>query len=415
MSSTDIDADALLLQYLGEDFVAGAVSLVFESLLYGAYLVLICFSTLYLSVASRVPRLSSRITDMAASFYFSWRGPKNAHTVALLAVTLLMFAMSSTLLSMDIVNLILTIRGTTIAHLGYSLQDKADMTDDSLIPFFWVENGIFPFEFALGDGVVVWRAWALWKDSNRKALIAPLVLLAGSLGTSVAYVGCTARNGFPHPDANPPGCNDLYLASLCASMATNAAATVLIAWRAWMHRRYLKEMLGASTGKTRVQKVLVLLVESGAIYLAVWISQIYNFFPIAIARGAAYDADLTVTSACNQIVGIYPTLVIVLVSLQRTTWDSPGASRQRHTHTHAHTHTHTGMQFAAAPTPASAVDTSTDTVLSRGGGAGRRDAVHPVSGPFKAQAAGDRESDESGEICGDAAEEEGGKKAGTVV
>ena len=93
----------------------------------------------------------------------------------------------------------------------------------------------------------------LWKDSNRKALIAPLVLLAGSLGkrpvpstadaqptadrrdtaTSVAYVGCTARNGFPHPDANPPGCNDLYLASLCASMATNAAATVLIAWRAW--------------------------------------------------------------------------------------------------------------------------------------------------------------------------------------
>lgn len=35
MSSPDIDADALLLQYLGEDFVAGAVSLVFESLLYG--------------------------------------------------------------------------------------------------------------------------------------------------------------------------------------------------------------------------------------------------------------------------------------------------------------------------------------------------------------------------------------------
>ena len=39
-----------------------------------------------------------------------------------------------------------------------------------------------------------------------------------------------------------------------------------------VHRRYLKEMLGASTGKTRVQKVLVLLVESGAIYLAVWVS-----------------------------------------------------------------------------------------------------------------------------------------------
>lgn len=107
---------------------------------------LICFSTLYLSVASRVPRLSSRITDTAASLHFSWRGPKSAHTVALLAVTLLMFAMSSTLLSMDIVNLILIIRGTTIAHLGYSLQDKVDMTDDSLIPFFWVENGIFPFE-----------------------------------------------------------------------------------------------------------------------------------------------------------------------------------------------------------------------------------------------------------------------------
>ena len=68
------------------------------------------------------------------------------NTVALLGVTLLMFAMSSTLLSMDIVNLILIVRGTTIAHLGYSLQDKAAMTDESLTPFFWVENGIFPFE-----------------------------------------------------------------------------------------------------------------------------------------------------------------------------------------------------------------------------------------------------------------------------
>ena len=106
--------------------------------------------------------------------------------------------------------------------------------------------------------------------------------------------------------------------------------------------------------------------------------------------------------------GIYPTLVIVLVSLQRTTWDSPGASRQRRTHTH----THTGMQFAAAPTPAGAVDTSTDTILSRSGGAGRRDAVHPVSGLFKVPATGDRESDE---ICGDAAEEEGEKKASTMV
>ena len=38
MSSPDIDADDLLLQYLGEDIVAGAVSLVFESLLYGIVL-----------------------------------------------------------------------------------------------------------------------------------------------------------------------------------------------------------------------------------------------------------------------------------------------------------------------------------------------------------------------------------------
>ena len=128
------------------------------------------------------------------------------------------------------------------------------------------------------------------------------------------------------------------------------------------------------------------------------------------ARTAPHRPHRTVPLTRLPTQGIYPTLVIVLVSLQRTTWDSPGASRQRRTHTH----THTGMQFAAAPTPAGAVDTSTDTILSRsgGGGAGRRDAVHPVSGLFKVQATGDRESDE---ICGDAAEEEGEKKASTMV
>ena len=55
------------------------------------------------------------------------------------------------------------------------------------------------------------------------------------------------------------------------SAATNLLATALIAWRAWEYRRNLSQHLQLVSGRRWLGKLMVLLVESGALYLCIMV------------------------------------------------------------------------------------------------------------------------------------------------
>ncbi|PIL28079.1 hypothetical protein GSI_09832 [Ganoderma sinense ZZ0214-1] len=105
-------------------------------------------------------------------------------------------------------------------------------------------------------------------------------------------------------------------------------ATLLVATKAWQSRRRFKGYLVAKVGGSQVEKLLTLLIESGAIYSAIWLV-------IVIFQISEYQYwDITTSLLPNQRfmdyfgiflngvlvpgIAIYPTIIIVLVALNKS-------------------------------------------------------------------------------------------------
>ncbi|TFK82048.1 hypothetical protein K466DRAFT_438072, partial [Polyporus arcularius HHB13444] len=115
--------------------------------------------------------------------------------------------------------------------------------------------------------IVWWRAWVLWPDNRvvRWVCVTIIVLTGGSQTfvpspiTTLEY-----RTIF--------GGSVYGIAAGLFSLLTNVAATALIAYRAWMHRRLIMSYLKGCSPRTQVERTLALLVESGVLYSALWVS-----------------------------------------------------------------------------------------------------------------------------------------------
>ncbi|ETW80414.1 hypothetical protein HETIRDRAFT_452014 [Heterobasidion irregulare TC 32-1] len=346
MSST-ANNTASALQTFGDNIVQSGVALVCETLLYGMYLILIFFST----------------------YTLCRKGFRSAANVAMLVVTLTMFAMSTTLWASELAILIQRVRRGLVTRPDLSVPDN--VTDAAIASRveIWLPEVFFSFEFVLGDSVVIWRAWALWQD-NIKVLLAPLCLAVASALAAFALLGCGAKAHFGRVADAPALCHNSEVTSWVLSIAANVIATGIIGYKAWEYRQFIRKSLGSKSRRTQIEKVLALLVDSGAVYFVLWVPQILGFFPITFHPGPAHFTSVVFGSVCKQIVGLYPTIVVVLVNLHRSVLDSPNAS---HTHARAH-HSdlqQTNMRFASVPGVAASAAVVTETGI----GSVRRSAV----------------------------------------
>ncbi|KAL1719754.1 hypothetical protein EV715DRAFT_263077 [Schizophyllum commune] len=169
-------------------------------------------------------------------------------------------------------------------ELGTSVQDVMGL----LVRLDIMGTVANNFNYLVSDAVVVWRAYILWSDS----LVAKGILLSFLTGTLAIQ-------------------SDVKLAFL---LATNVVATVLIGIKFWYYRRDIKGALGLFTRKSQVEKVLVLLLESGITYCAIWIAYTIIWTDAEGLNISYYTSD-TFGSAIHNIAGIYPTFV-VLVAMQ---------------------------------------------------------------------------------------------------
>jgi len=92
---------------------------------------------------------------------------------------------------------------------------------------------------------------------------------------------------------------------IIVSLSVNVVATCLIAIRAWMHRRSTRPFR-MRTRKTQVEEVLILLVESGAIYALIQIASL-------IIR--ALDVDITSPTPVGTARGIIDQIYLYCASL----------------------------------------------------------------------------------------------------
>ncbi|KIY66727.1 hypothetical protein CYLTODRAFT_24229 [Cylindrobasidium torrendii FP15055 ss-10] len=140
----------------------------------------------------------------------------------------------------------------------------------------------------IGDCIVLWRAEALFRDEPprlRAMLLLPV--LAMLIPNRVVY-------------------------------GLSFLATMMMAWKAWRHRRLLRTSLGASHRKTLVERVTLIFLESGAVYICMYIVRTIGW--IAVSSPASPFALFVniVAPGIDQICCLHPAAVIILVNTNRS-------------------------------------------------------------------------------------------------
>ncbi|KAL1682648.1 hypothetical protein EV122DRAFT_203218 [Schizophyllum commune] len=173
-----------------------------------------------------------------------------------------------------------------------------------------MEVAMVRVNFILCDFVVVWRAWIVW--TGNKYVHGLLILcLVASIACSVADFVIT-YHAIQTLDIYGPA-ETRVLLDVVPLLVTNIVASVLVGIKVWDYRRTIKRSLGQHS-RTRVEKVMMLLVESGLIYAAIWIlylvlslTNITNFMNTSGPLFVVWRASLS-------LVGLYSTIVIIIVS-----------------------------------------------------------------------------------------------------
>ncbi|KAL1755423.1 hypothetical protein FB107DRAFT_213586, partial [Schizophyllum commune] len=168
--------------------------------------------------------------------------------------------------------------------------------------------------FIISDAIVVWRAWVLWHEER----IAKYILASCMLATVGARLNII---GFQHalkvltlsclaifnPEYSPVNNNYMMCIPL---LVTNVVATSVIGVRAWQHRRDMGALLGKKRRRTSVERIMLLLFESGILYCSLWAS--------SHLRTLKPTVEKSILELAIIISALYPTLVVILVSLGKS-------------------------------------------------------------------------------------------------
>ncbi|KAF9071955.1 hypothetical protein BDP27DRAFT_1496511 [Rhodocollybia butyracea] len=168
----------------------------------------------------------------------------------------------------------------------------------------------------LSDGVVVWRASALYHQSKFWRFILAILMIA-NISLNVA------DSIWDNVNENIEFSNSAVLdwLSVVFSMSVNMVATILFSYKAWNHHQYMRGLNGSLALRgTRAQKILNLIVESGVIFCTVQFMYIIvvalnacNIIPASSSQWPRRTAEAVFVTACKLIMMVqacYPVAVI---------------------------------------------------------------------------------------------------------
>ncbi|KAL1718368.1 hypothetical protein EV715DRAFT_291420 [Schizophyllum commune] len=175
----------------------------------------------------------------------------------------------------------------------------------------------------LSDAVVVWRAWILWPNNKTVKGILVFCIFSTTAGHIGEFAYSYSKYGAFAYASHLPELRDNWIRAflfMFPTAMTNIIVTALVAIKVREYRRDIKRNLGQAT-KTRLEKFLVLLVESGCVYSAIWIA----FFAIDTSLWSRMlpSSDVPgfgpwdiIGAFMPATAGIYPTIVIIISTLQ---------------------------------------------------------------------------------------------------
>ncbi|KAJ7576176.1 hypothetical protein C8J56DRAFT_1062290 [Mycena floridula] len=177
-----------------------------------------------------------------------------------------------------------------------------------------VINIFLRLNYLISDSIVVWRAWILWTNHVWVHGLLSLCLIGSLVGVSVDFAfGTEVLFGKAKVGG---GARSLILT--LPLFLTNFIVTVLVAYKVWEYRVEIKRNLEIEKKTTRVEKILILLTESGAIYCMLWIVTLV----IDATKPSDSLASITVTALLPELTVLYPTIMILLVALEKVNLES---------------------------------------------------------------------------------------------
>ncbi|KAI9510615.1 hypothetical protein F5148DRAFT_1178552 [Russula earlei] len=263
-----VNLDAIVRMYV--------LSILCETFFFGAYTALLVFSIIFIL----------------------YRRPPSRTRDILLALSVIMYSISTAHWALSIVH------SAKFLRIG-----PAALTPVGTFIIVYLPT----INFILSDGIVVWRAWVLW-ERRFLLFIPPLIFLVCTLGVTVASI-IDFYESFRNPHSKILQILGMYFEwSTCGfTVVTNLWATGLIFIRAWQHRCALRSLCVKETFTSNAEKALAFLVESGALYLCLWIA----YTSASFAMGRVFFFQSTIV----QLVGMYPTVIVVVVTMQLSSAD----------------------------------------------------------------------------------------------
>ncbi|KAF9060311.1 hypothetical protein BDP27DRAFT_1407197, partial [Rhodocollybia butyracea] len=179
-----------------------------------------------------------------------------------------------------------------------------------------VQGFVVIFIIFISDAIVCWRAWVLlYNDRFWKFTLALLML--GNIVINIV----DASFDISRVDAELVDGQTIVLDWLAPAitLVVNLLATSLIGWKVWLHRQTLR---AASRGtKTPVQKILLLLVESGIFVLAIQVIALIAEVggTLSVSSSPSFGILLVVSiSLFAAVACLYPVAVIILVKIDKS-------------------------------------------------------------------------------------------------
>ncbi|KAJ7435272.1 hypothetical protein FB451DRAFT_1464395 [Mycena latifolia] len=251
----------------------------------------------------------------ASSYILVTRGLHSRSSKLMLAVTLVMFGLSTWDWAVDVHLLRDDLKLFLPADLIQPPPDNSQRVkiNTALRISQAIINNICVL---LSDSVVCWRVYILYGRSKRVLWTAGCLLSA--LFTALFLCNLTQIGiGFPsvgNLHQLSPGDLSIDIIALALCALINMWATSMIAYQGWRCWREIRRYFKGTNRRTFAESMLVLFAESGAVYTALWI--VKNIIIIPSVEDTAYTYYATVLM--YQITGMYPTLVIILVALQKS-------------------------------------------------------------------------------------------------
>ncbi|ETW82270.1 hypothetical protein HETIRDRAFT_168785 [Heterobasidion irregulare TC 32-1] len=284
-----------IIQDVGTVLLRDILQLVIISLFFGIYAVLVlCLIYSY---------SQGTIISRAKSYMF--------------AATLLMFTGAAIIWLLSMIIVIQSIQDVLLLTDNQLLENKFPKINQETSILSVIQVIIQEVVALLGNIIIVWRAQTLWKTHyimvflKGTFIITTVILILNSITSSIGDERLQSWEFFSGVW--------IQIAQWGLELILNLVATILIAYKAWEYRQSIKAYL-IKNKKTQIEIMLALLVESGIVYCGLWIFLIGSQF-------------ISIDSFTNQFdvmslffTGIYPTIIMIAVSLNNTVEEMSGIS-----------------------------------------------------------------------------------------